>query len=74
MNALIASVGELNKQIDGIEKKLTEIGRSLLISSVLSSIPGVGPITSTAIAATIPDARMFRSGREFAAWLGLTPR
>lgn len=74
LNALIASVGELNKQIDGIEKKLTEIGRSLLISSVLSSIPGVGPITSTAIAATIPDARMFRSGREFAAWLGLTPR
>lgn len=32
--------------------------------------PGVGPITSTAIAATVPDARMFRSGREFAAWLG----
>jgi transposase len=74
LNALIASVGELNKQIDEIEAKLAEIGRSDLISRVPSSIPGVGPITSTAIAATIPDARMFRSGQGFAAWLGLTPR
>ncbi len=67
LTGLINSVGELNKQIDGIETKLAEIGRSDPVSSVLSSIPGVGPITSTAIAATIPDARMFRSGREFAA-------
>lgn len=74
LETLIGSVGELNKQIDGIENRLAEIGRSDPMSSVLSSIPGVGPITSTAISATIPDARMFRSGREFAAWLGLTPR
>nr|WP_246718470.1 transposase [Rhizobium laguerreae] len=64
----------MNKQIDKIETRLAEVGRSDPVSNLLSSIPGVGPITSTAIAATIPDARMFRSGREFAAWLGLTPR
>jgi transposase len=35
---------------------------------------GVGPVTSSALAATVPDARIFKSGRQFAAWLGLTPR
>jgi transposase len=40
----------------------------------LATIPGVGPITASAIAATVPDARLFRSGRQFAAWLGLTPQ
>lgn len=74
LNSLVRTVGELNTQIEGIEKKLAEVGRSDPVSNLLSSIPGVGPITSTAIAATVPDARLFRSGREFAAWLGLTPR
>lgn len=35
---------------------------------------GIGPITSSALAATVPDARIFKNGRRFAAWLGLTPR
>ena len=35
---------------------------------------GVGRITSSALVATVPDARVFKSGRQFAAWLGLTPR
>uniref|UniRef100_UPI0035E40031 transposase n=1 Tax=Agrobacterium pusense TaxID=648995 RepID=UPI0035E40031 len=54
--------------------KLAEVGRSDPVLNHPSSIPGVGLITSTAIAATVPNATMFRSGREFAAWLGLTPR
>lgn len=41
---------------------------------LLQTIPGVGPVTASAIAATIGDGRQFRSGREFAAWLGLTPK
>jgi transposase len=40
----------------------------------LATIPGIGPIIATAIAATVPDPIVFRSGREFAAWLGLVPR
>ena len=44
------------------------------MSRRLASIPGVGPITAMAIASTVPDPTMFRSGREFAAWLGLTPK
>lgn len=39
----------------------------------LRSIPGVGPVTASAIAATIGDGKQFKSGRDFAAWLGLTP-
>ncbi len=35
---------------------------------------GVGPVTSSALAATVPDAKVFRNGRQFGAWLGLTPR
>lgn len=35
---------------------------------------GVGPLTSSALAATVPDAKVFKSGRQFSAWLGLTPR
>jgi transposase len=35
---------------------------------------GVGPVTSSALAATVPDAKIFRNGRQFGAWLGLTPR
>ena len=39
----------------------------------LTSIPGVGPITATALAALAPPATAFRNGRDFAAWAGLTP-
>lgn len=39
----------------------------------LRSIPGVGPVTASAIAATVGDGKQFKSGRDFAAWLGLTP-
>jgi transposase len=40
----------------------------------LATIPGVGPITASALAATITDPTLFRSGRHLAAWLGLVPR
>ena len=44
------------------------------ICRALSKVPGVGPVIATAFAATVPDARAFRSGRHLAAWLGLVPR
>ena len=43
-------------------------------SQRLATIPGVGVLTASAIAATVPDPSFFRSGREFSAWLGLVPR
>ena len=39
----------------------------------IRTVPGVGPITASAIVATIGDGKQFKNGREFAAWLGLTP-
>ena len=39
-----------------------------------SELLGVGPVTASALAATVPDARVFKSGRQFGAWLGLAPR
>ena len=43
-------------------------------SLVVRSIPGIGIVGATAIAATVPDPKVFRSGRDFAAWIGIVPR
>ena len=73
LDALVGQLDALNRQIDGIDIRLAEIHKTSSICRLLATIPGVGPITATAFAATIPDPSAFRSGREFAAWLGLTP-
>jgi len=75
--ALMLIVNELAsiwQRIDALEAKLVALHRTNEVSRRLASIPGVGPITAMAIANTITDASAFRSGREFAAWLGLTPK
>jgi transposase len=41
---------------------------------ISGDVLGVGPVTASALAATVPDANVFKSGRQFGAWLGLTPR
>ncbi len=43
-------------------------------AQLLQTVPDVGPVTASAVATTIGSGYQFRSGREFAAWLGLTPR
>src|SRR5262249_46688213 len=71
----------LAKQIERIETAVAALERQLLawhktnpVTQRLASIPGIGPIIATAIATTVADPKVFRSGREFAAWLGLVPR
>jgi transposase len=72
---LIAQLIEaLTMQIRRIETELLAWHRSNPASQRLETIPGVGVITATALAATVLDAKAFRSGRQFAAWLGLVPR
>ena len=72
---LIAQLIEtLTLQIRKIDTELLRWHRSSPESQRLETIPGVGFITATAMAATVRDARTFRSGRQFAAWLGLVPR
>lgn len=50
------------------------VAQSRRDSRRLATIPGIGPITASALSAAVPDASLFRSGWQFAAWLGFTPR
>jgi len=72
--ALVQHAQELRLEIERLDRRLLDWHRSSDVSRRLATIPGVGPITATALAATIADPSMFRSGREFAAFLGLVPR
>lgn len=75
--ALRPLVDQLRAVIEAFEKIEGEIKRwhrSNALSRRLATIPGIGFITASAIAASVPDAGYFQSGREFAAWLGLTPQ
>ena len=67
-------IDTLSQQVRKIEIELLSWHRTSPVSQRLETIPGVGFITATALAATVGDARAFRSGRQFAAWLGLVPR
>ena len=67
-------LGALVAQIHALERRLLIWHRQNQDSQRLATIPGVGIITATAMAASITDPGLFRSGREFAAFLGLAPR
>ena len=69
-----ARIGELDAQILQIEQRLRQWHREDTASQRIAEIPGVGLLTATAAVATMGDAKAFKSGREFAAWLGLVPR
>jgi transposase len=56
------------------ERKIVDLAKQSDAAKRLMKIEGVGPITATALVASIGDGKLFRNGREFAAWLGLTPR
>jgi transposase len=71
---LVDELADIWRRIEAIEARLVALHRADEVSRRLASIPGIGPITAMAIANTVPDPTMFRSGREFAAWLGLTPK
>ena len=66
-------IAELNVAIAKLERAIRAEYTSNPVSRRLATIPSIGPLTASAIAATVPDATLFRSGREFAAWLGLVP-
>jgi transposase len=74
LQALIAQLEALQQQIDKLECQIHAQHRASDASRRLETIPGIGVIGATAIAATVSDPTAFRSGREFAAWIGLVPR
>ena len=64
----------LHEEIALAERRILAWHRSNEASRRLETIPGIGPITASALAASITDPQVFRSGRELAAWIGLVPR
>src|SRR5471030_3030247 len=68
-----ARLGELDEQISQIERRLRQWQRQDEAVQRVAAIPGVGLLSATAVIATMGDAKAFKSGREFAAWLGLVP-
>ncbi len=67
-------IRDLTARVDEIERKLESYTQGDERCKRLLKVPGVGLLTATAIVAGVGDAKEFRSGREFAAWLGLVPR
>lgn len=74
-------LNHVQQQLQQLDKQLAECDRSIAQSAKqdehsqrLQAQPGIGPISSDALAATVGNARDFKNGRQFAAWLGLTPR
>jgi transposase len=71
---LAAELQAVQTLIGSIEKRITVQHRGNEASKRLETIPGIGIVGATAIAATVTDPKVFRSGRDFAAWIGLVPR
>lgn len=74
LRTLFDQLAETQARIDRLTDEIEEVHRQNEVSRRLASIPGVGVLTATAIAATTPDVSNFSSARDYAAWLGLTPK
>jgi transposase len=74
LHGLLGQLDALGQQISDIERHIHAEHRSNDTSRRLETIPGIGVIGATAIAAMVPDPTVFKSGRDFAAWIGLVPR
>jgi len=66
--------GRLDKRIADYDARIKGLSEQSEACKRLMAIPGVGPMSATALVAAVADARAFKSGREMAAWLGLVPR
>jgi transposase len=71
---IIAQIRDFDDRIDHLHDRLIAWHRANEVSRRLATIPGIGPVTATLISASVTDAAQFRSGRHFAAWIGLVPR
>ena len=78
MRALLLEAREqfaaLHARLARCDVQIAAHARNSPVAQRASELLGVGPVTASALAATVPDAKVFRNGRQFGAWLGLTPR
>jgi transposase len=73
VEVLVDMVGLLEERIARLDQEIRRRAREEDGPARLMTIPGIGPITATALAALAPPPETFRKGRDFAAWVGLTP-
>ena len=74
LERLAENLKDMDCQVDELERQIQLWHRENEASLRLAAIPGIGPITASAIAATVGNAREFKNGRQLAAWMGLVPR
>jgi transposase len=74
MQRLLDHLKDMDQQVGELERQIRTWHRSNAFSCKLEKVPGIGPITATALVASIGDAKQFANGRQLAAWLGLVPR
>jgi transposase len=67
-------IDALQKDIDALDARLVSMVKQNSQMQSAVAIPGIGALTATAVLSAVPDLSTFSSGRQFAAWLGLTPR
>ncbi|MBE8715932.1 IS110 family RNA-guided transposase [Cellvibrio polysaccharolyticus] len=71
---LAGRLRQIDQHIDEIEHEIKRYNPDIELTKRLQEVPGIGPLTASALVATIKDGSSFKSGREFSAWLGLVPR
>jgi transposase len=76
-----AALGVLVGQLEALDAAIADVTRRIAnvhvrdpLSRLVAGVPGIGALAASAITASVPDPRVFRSGRDFAAWLGVTPK
>lgn len=71
---LLDQIAQLTSRIDSMKKVIDDLGKATGTAKQLQTMPGIGPITALALETFAPPMDNFRSGRDFAAWLGLVPK
>jgi len=74
LRVLASELATIELRIAVLETEIVTRTRADAVARRLATIPGIGPIIASRITATVPDPSIFRSGRDFAAWIGLAPR
>lgn len=74
LRSLAQDIEQLEERIHALELQLRHLSKELPVVGMLQTIPGVGPLSATALVAFVGDISRFPTGRHFASYLGLTPR
>jgi transposase len=73
LRGMVQALRALEEQVAELDREIARRAKEDETARRLMTIPGIGPVTAAALAALAPDPQTFRCGRDFSAWLGLTP-